>query len=124
MDTSKLVPRDRRVREETAQIRGKTYSYLIGEPPGWEQQQPAAETVFLLHGFPDLAFGWRYQIPFLLSLGFRVVAPNMMGYAGTSRPEDLTQWSFKSVADDVKALAEHVAGGGGGGSRSRGRGRA
>lgn len=27
--------------------------------------------------------GWRYQIPYLVDLGFRVVAPNMMGYAGT-----------------------------------------
>ncbi|KAG5980811.1 hypothetical protein E4U55_003590 [Claviceps digitariae] len=109
MDTSRLVPHDPRVREETAEIRGKTYTYLIGEPAH------PTETVFLIHGFPDLAFGWRCQMPFLMSMGFRVVAPNMMGYAGTSRPEDLAQWSFKSIADDIKALAGHVMGGGGGG---------
>ena len=27
--------------------------------------------------------GWRYQIPALVDLGFRVVAPDMMGYGGT-----------------------------------------
>jgi hypothetical protein len=27
--------------------------------------------------------GWRYQIPLLLDMGFRVVAPDMMGYGGT-----------------------------------------
>lgn len=27
--------------------------------------------------------GWRYQIPMLIDLGFRVVAPDMMGYGGT-----------------------------------------
>lgn len=36
-----------------------------------------------VHGWPDLAFGWRYQIPALIELGFRVVAPDMMGYGGT-----------------------------------------
>ncbi|KAG6173806.1 hypothetical protein E4U34_007233 [Claviceps purpurea] len=106
MDTSKLVPHDPRVREETAEIRGKTYSYIIGEP---KNQQPI-DTVFLIHGWPDLNFGWRSQIPFLMSLGFRVVAPSMVGYAGTSRPEDLKQWSFKSVAADIRALATKFVG--------------
>jgi soluble epoxide hydrolase/lipid-phosphate phosphatase len=27
--------------------------------------------------------GWRYQIPLLVHLGFRVVAPDMMGYGET-----------------------------------------
>jgi hypothetical protein len=36
-----------------------------------------------IHGWPDLAIGWRFQIPLLLSLGLRVVAPDMMGYGGT-----------------------------------------
>lgn len=27
--------------------------------------------------------GWRYQIPVLVDMGFRVVAPDMMGYGGT-----------------------------------------
>lgn len=36
-----------------------------------------------IHGWPDLSMGWRYQIPLLVNLGFRVVAPDMMGYGGT-----------------------------------------
>lgn len=38
-----------------------------------------------IHGWPDLSLGWRYQIPLLVSLGLRVVAPDMMGYGGTVR---------------------------------------
>lgn len=41
--------------------------------------------VLQIHGWPDLSLGWRYQIPLLLSLGLRVVAPDMMGYGGTVR---------------------------------------
>jgi len=29
--------------------------------------------------------GWRYQIPLLVDMGMRVVAPDMMGYGGTVR---------------------------------------
>jgi pimeloyl-ACP methyl ester carboxylesterase len=33
-----------------------------------------------IHGFPDLSIGWRYQIPHILKLGFRVIAPDCIGY--------------------------------------------
>jgi hypothetical protein len=36
-----------------------------------------------IHGWPDISAGWRHQIPTLLDLGCRVVAPDMMGYGGT-----------------------------------------
>jgi hypothetical protein len=36
-----------------------------------------------IHGFPDISMGWRYQIPMLLGLELRVVAPDCMGYGRT-----------------------------------------
>ncbi|KAK2591390.1 hypothetical protein QQS21_010915 [Conoideocrella luteorostrata] len=107
MDTRKLAPNDPRVREVSTQVRGKTYSYILGEP---QNQQKPIDTIFLIHGFPDLNFGWRYQIPYLMSLGFRVVAPNMVGYGGTSRPDDLSQFSLKSISADIKELAAQIVG--------------
>lgn len=105
MDTSKLKPNDPRVKYETKQIRGKTYSYILGEPQG-----PKVGTVVLVHGWPDMAFGWRHQIPFLMSLGFQVVAPNMVGYAGTDAPQDLGEFTFKSVSADIAELARQFVG--------------
>ncbi|KAK4067756.1 alpha/beta-hydrolase [Trichoderma sp. SZMC 28011] len=105
MDTSKLKPNDPRVKWETKQVRGKTYSYILGEPEGAK-----VDTIFLVHGWPDLAFGWRHQIPYLMSLGYQVVAPNMIGYAGTDAPQDPKQYSFKSVSDDVAELARQFVG--------------
>ncbi|KAM4054646.1 alpha/beta hydrolase fold domain-containing protein [Hirsutella rhossiliensis] len=87
MDTSKLLPNDPRVRNTTATIRGKTYAYIVG-------------------------FGWRYQVPYLMSLGFRVVVPDMLGYAGTDCPEDVRDWSFKNIAADIKELAGKFVGDG------------
>ena len=41
--------------------------------------------VALLHGFPELAWSWRHQIPALAAGGLPVVAPDMRGYGGTDR---------------------------------------
>ena len=40
--------------------------------------------VLLLHGFPDLAFGWRHLIPILADEGYRVVAPDQRGFGRTT----------------------------------------
>ena len=40
----------------------------------------------LLHGFPELAFSWRYQIAALADAGYEVWAPNLRGYGESSKP--------------------------------------
>lgn len=40
--------------------------------------------VLLLHGFPDLAFSWRHQMPALADAGYHVVAPDLRGYGRTT----------------------------------------
>ncbi|KAJ6095996.1 hypothetical protein N7486_006742 [Penicillium sp. IBT 16267x] len=72
-----------------------------------------------IHGFPDLSMGWRYQIPMLVNMGLRVVAPDCLGYGRTNKqntylseqqeaPDDYTQYGHKAIADDIKALATHL----------------
>lgn len=53
--------------------------YILGLPRNGNFKA----TVFLIHGWPDLSYGWRYQIPFLIKRNMRVVVPDMMGYGGT-----------------------------------------
>ncbi|TAM58576.1 alpha/beta hydrolase [bacterium] len=40
--------------------------------------------VLLLHGFPDLAYGWRHLIPVLAGAGYHVVAPDQRGFGRTT----------------------------------------
>ncbi|MCJ1478183.1 hypothetical protein MMC13_006859 [Lambiella insularis] len=95
---------DPRIEHRTAELNGRTYHYLLGEP-----QQEASNTVFLIHGWPDLSLGWRYQIPMFLGMGFRVVAPDMMGYGRTVAPlEPLSDYGFKRASDDIKELARQL----------------
>ena len=103
MAPDKLKPDDARVESCTARLNGKTYHYLLGNP----DRRPLA-TVLLFHGFPDLSFGWRYQVPFLLSRGLRVIVPDLLGYGLTDAPESLSEYSTRSVSADIAALVRHV----------------
>jgi len=100
----KITPGDSRIQSKTALLNGTTYSYLLAEPRG----TPPLNTIFLIHGFPDLSLGWRYQIPVLTSLGLRVVALDMMGYSGTDAPEEIKYYTYKRAADDVASLAKQL----------------
>jgi pimeloyl-ACP methyl ester carboxylesterase len=59
-----------------------------------------------LHGFPEHAFSWRNQIPLLVSLGYRVWAPNQRGYGNTSRPLSVADYEMSHLLDDVTALID------------------
>jgi soluble epoxide hydrolase/lipid-phosphate phosphatase len=105
MDTSKLVPNDPRVKYVKTTLNGRSYRYILGEPQG-----TPIDTIFLIHGFPDMAFGWRAQIPYLMSIGFRVVAPDNLGFAGSEAPADKAAFSLKTLSGDIKELAKQVVG--------------
>ncbi len=57
-----------------------------------------APRVVLLHGFPDMAYGWRDVIP-LLADDHRVLAPDLRGYGATDRPEG--GYGVRELADDI-----------------------
>ena len=42
-----------------------------------------APVVVLAHGFPELAYSWRHQIPALADAGYHVLAPDQRGYGGS-----------------------------------------
>lgn len=60
----------------------------------------------LLHGFPESKYSWRYQIPLLEKLGYRVWAPNLRGYGKTSKPEGVMAYHVDRLVDDVAALID------------------
>jgi pimeloyl-ACP methyl ester carboxylesterase/uncharacterized protein (DUF952 family) len=62
--------------------------------------------VVLLHGFPETASVWRHQIAALAAAGYRVIAPTLRGYAGSSRPRGLGPYRLDSLVADVPALAD------------------
>jgi len=42
--------------------------------------------VVFCHGFPELAYSWRHQVPVLADAGFRVLVPDQRGYGASDCP--------------------------------------
>lgn len=64
------------------------------------------DLVLCLHGFPELSYSWRHQLPVLADAGYRVWAPDMRGYGGTTRPTDVADYAIERLLDDVAALID------------------
>src|SRR4051812_33738286 len=65
-----------------------------------------APLVFLLHGFPDLWQGWHFQIPMLVSAGFRVIIPNQRGYGKSDKPNGVAAYDLDHLVNDIVAMAD------------------
>jgi soluble epoxide hydrolase / lipid-phosphate phosphatase len=100
-----LVPDDPRVQHLNDAIGGYNYHYILANP----ETTPVA-TILLVHGWPDLGMGWRYQVPFLTKLGLRVIVPDLLGYGKTSAPDAVSEYSLKKMSGHLKALVEHIVG--------------
>jgi pimeloyl-ACP methyl ester carboxylesterase len=59
-----------------------------------------------LHGFPELNYSWRHQIPLLVEMGYKVWAPNLRGYGGSSKPEGVDDYRLNILVQDVAALID------------------
>ena len=62
--------------------------------------------VVLLHGFPELWYAWRYQIPVLAGAGYRVIAPDLRGYNASDRPSGISSYRLSVLVDDMVGLLE------------------
>lgn len=65
-----------------------------------------APRLILLHGFPDFAYTWRELVP-MLSRDYRVIAPDLRGYAATGKPKK--GYDLDTLAADVLAFADATA---------------
>jgi pimeloyl-ACP methyl ester carboxylesterase len=64
--------------------------------------------VVLAHGFPELAYSWRHQIPALAEAGYRVLAPDQRGYGRSSRPDAITDYDIVHLTDDLVGLLDDI----------------
>ncbi|MGH8993092.1 MAG: alpha/beta fold hydrolase [Acidimicrobiia bacterium] len=62
--------------------------------------------VVCCHGFPELWYSWRHQLPVLAAAGYRVVAPDMRGYGRSGRPEAIGDYDIAHLGADVLGLID------------------
>lgn len=84
--------------------KGHCYFLIDEQPKNYVGNLESAPTVLMLHGFPDLWYGYRYQIKAFAARGYRVLCPSMLGYGESSKPSNVEAYSFKSVCYDMNSL--------------------
>lgn len=62
--------------------------------------------VVLLHGFPELSYSWRHQLPALAKAGYHAVAPDLRGYGDSDKPDDPDAYGLLTLVDDVIGLID------------------
>ena len=73
-----------------------------------EAGQSGSPVVLLAHGFPELAYSWRRQIPVLAAAGYYVLAPDQRGYGGSSCPDAVTDYDIHALTADLVGLLDEV----------------
>lgn len=64
--------------------------------------------VVLAHGFPELSYSWRHQLPALAAGGYRVVAPDQRGYGQSSRPDEIEAYDIHHLTADLVAILDDL----------------
>lgn len=80
---------------------GLTYGDVFIPP------SPIKPTILFLHGFPSAAYDWRHQISHFSQAGYGVLAPDLLGYGSSDKPESAQEYKGKRMASDVVELLDY-----------------
>lgn len=75
-------------------------------------EQGSGPAVVMCHGFPELAYSWRHQLPAVAEAGFRAIAPDQRGYgrtvdAATRRiPGKVEDYDIEHLTGDLVAMLD------------------
>jgi pimeloyl-ACP methyl ester carboxylesterase len=102
------------------ELQGYQYPYSVSEFQFTSQKQnihmaymdvkPAnfnGRTVVLLHGKNFCAATWSHSIDVLSHAGYRVIAPDQIGFCKSTKPENY-QYTFQQLARNTHALLESL----------------
>jgi len=70
------------------------------------RDEGAGPAVVLCHGFPELAYSWRHQVPALVEAGFRVLVPDQRGYGDSQRPTKVADYDIHHLTGDLVGLLD------------------
>jgi pimeloyl-ACP methyl ester carboxylesterase len=100
--TGYRYPRPVQFYEFTSQGQKLRMAYMLAEP-----EKSNGHTVLLLHGKNFSGAYWEPTIRELLKEGFRVVAPDQIGFGKSSKPHTY-QFTFQTLAENTRGLLDHL----------------
>ncbi|TFK93585.1 alpha/beta-hydrolase [Polyporus arcularius HHB13444] len=85
---------------------GHTYHTFVSPP-----KDASKPTLLFIHGFPSTSYDWRHQVAFFTKAGYGVVAPDLIGHGGSSKPPSLEHYAPSRIAADLVAVLDNVKAG-------------
>jgi len=73
-----------------------------------EGPRDAGETLLLLHGEPSWSYLYRHMIPVFVDAGYRVVAPDLIGFGKSDKPTARGAHSYQFHVDSITRLVEKL----------------
>jgi pimeloyl-ACP methyl ester carboxylesterase len=87
---------------KTGTFVGFKHKYLSIKP-----SDPSKPVLLLLHGFPDGPLSFSTVIPYFVRAGFGVIAPELLGYGDTEKPEAIEAYSNKIISNVLVGILNH-----------------
>ena len=87
---------------DASDLQSLPMAYMDIQPPG----EPNGKTVVLFHGKAFGGYYFRNVIDALTSAGYRVVAPDQIGWGKSAKPD--IHYSFQLLAANTAALLDHL----------------
>lgn len=73
-----------------------------------DEGPPHASPVLMLHGEPTWSYLYRHMIPVCAEAGHRVVAPDLIGFGKSDKPDDQGDYSYQRHIDWMTAFIEQL----------------
>ncbi len=69
-----------------------------------DEGQKNAEVVLLMHGEPSWSFLYRHMIPILTQVGYRTVAPDLVGFGRSDKPTEKSDHTYHKHVEWITKL--------------------
>ena len=66
------------------------------------------KTIILMHGEPSWSYLYRFMISQLTDAGFRVLAPDLIGFGKSDKPTETSDYSYTAHVAWMQAWLDHV----------------
>ncbi|KAI1608282.1 epoxide hydrolase [Exophiala viscosa] len=94
---------DRLQKKTVVTKRSFTYTYYASKK---NEENASKPTLFFIHGFPDSAHLWSGVVDHLSDLPYRIIAPDTLGYGGTSKPLDVEMYNYRDMTNDLEEILQ------------------
>lgn len=66
----------------------------------------SGDPIVFIHGFPELAYSWRNQVPAIAAAGYRALAYDQRGYGGSTKPDRVEAYGLMDLVGDAVGLLD------------------